>query len=128
MPIDVIVPDADRKTYEAWRYAPAVRHDDLVFLSGVIGKGASVADEFRDAWINIGRILGEAGLGYADIVELTIYMIGLRANAAEMAKAKDEFLSAPYPASTWIGVSELIRSGARAEIRVIARVPPGGQG
>ncbi len=29
MPINVIVPESARKTYENWHFAPAVRHDDL---------------------------------------------------------------------------------------------------
>ena len=39
MPIDVVVPEKDRKVYESWHFAPAVRHGDLVFVSGVIGRG-----------------------------------------------------------------------------------------
>jgi enamine deaminase RidA (YjgF/YER057c/UK114 family) len=38
-----------------------------------------------------------------------------------MATVKDEFIKEPYPASTWIGIAELIVPGARAEIKVTAR-------
>jgi len=38
-----------------------------------------------------------------------------------MVKVKDEFIKEPYPASTWIGITELVIPGARAEIKVIAR-------
>ena len=31
MTIEVIVPESARKTYTDWRFAPAVRHQDLVF-------------------------------------------------------------------------------------------------
>lgn len=51
-------------------------------------------------------------------------MVDLAANAAAMAKAKDEYIQGPYPASTWIGVSGFVRPGARAEIKVTARVKP----
>jgi enamine deaminase RidA (YjgF/YER057c/UK114 family) len=123
MPIDVVVPESSRKTYESWHYAPAVRHGDLVLCSGVIGQGESVEDEFRSAWESVGEVLREAGVGYEDIVDSTLYIVDLQKNAATMAKVKDEFIQAPYPASTWIGITELVIPGARAEIKVTARIP-----
>ncbi len=124
MTINVIVPEAMRKAYDAFHYAPAVREAGLIFCSGVIGQADSAEDEFRDAWEKIGLILADAGADYADIVDTTIYMVDLASNAAVMAKVKDTFVQAPYPASTWIGVSGFVRPGARAEIKVIARVTP----
>jgi enamine deaminase RidA (YjgF/YER057c/UK114 family) len=121
MTIDVIVPEAMRKAYDTFHYAPAVREAGLIFCSGVIGQGDSAEDEFRDAWEKIGLILAEAGTNYSDIVDTTIYMVDLAANAAVMAKVKDAFVQAPYPASTWIGVSGFVRPGARAEVKVTAR-------
>jgi len=123
MPIDVIVPESSRKTYQSWHFAPAVRHDDLVFFSGVIGRGETVEDEFRSAWQSLGEVLAEAGLGYDDIIDSTLFVVELQKNAATMAKVKDEFIKEPYPASTWIGVTELVIPGARAEIQVVARTP-----
>ena len=121
MPIDVIVPEAQRKTYENWHFAPAVRHDDLIFVSGVVGQGESAEEEFRHAWESLGGTLAEAGVDYEDIIDTTIYMVDLQKNAAAMAKAKDEFIKEPYPASTWIGITELVIPGARAEVKVVAR-------
>ena len=121
MAIDVIVPDSARKTYESWHFAPAVRHDDLIFFSGVIGSGESAEDEFRNAWKSLGEVLAAAGVGYEDIVDSTLYVVDLQKNAATMAKVKDEFIKEPYPASTWIGITELVIPGTRAEIKVTAR-------
>ncbi len=121
MAIDVIVPEADRATYENWHFAPAVRHGDLVFCSGVVGQGESAEDEFRNAWEGVGKVLAEAGVGYEDIIDSTLYLVDLQKNAATMAKVKDEFIKEPYPASTWIGITELVIPGGRAEIKVTAR-------
>jgi len=121
MAIDIIVPDSARKIYESWHFAPAVRHDDLIFFSGVIGSGESAEDEFRNAWQSLGETLTAAGVGYEDIVDSTLYVVDLQKNAATMAKVKDEFIKEPYPASTWIGVTELVIPGTRAEIKVTAR-------
>ncbi len=121
MAIDVIVPDSARKTYDSWHFAPAVRHEDLIFCSGVVGRGDSAEDEFRNAWQSVGETLAAAGVGYEDIVDSTLYIVELQKNAATMAKVKDEFIKEPYPASTWIGVTELVIPNARAEIKVTAR-------
>ena len=121
MSIDVIVPASARKTYDNWHFAPAVRHGDLIFCSGVVGQGDSAEEEFRNAWVSLGETLTEAGVGYEDIIDTTIYMVDLQKNAAAMAKVKDEFINEPYPSSTWIGITELVFPGARAEIKVTAR-------
>jgi len=60
-------------------------------------------------------------VGFEDIVDSTLYVVDLQKNAATMAKVKDEFIKEPYPASTWIGVTELVMPGTRAEIKVTAR-------
>ena len=123
MPIQVIVPESARKTYESWHFAPAVRHGDLIFFSGVVGRGESLEDEFRDAWQSLGETLLAAGVGYEDIIDSTLYVVDLQKNAATMARVKDEFIKEPYPASTWIGITELVIPGTRAEIKVTARRP-----
>ena len=123
MTIEVIVPESARKTYTDWRFAPAVRHQDLIFFSGVVGQGESAEEEFRRAWASLEVTLTEAGIGYEDIIDTTLYIVDLQKNAATMAKVRNEFIKEPYPASTWIGITELVIPGARAEIKVIARKP-----
>ena len=80
MSIDVIVPESARKTYENWHFAPAVRHGDLIFVSGVVGQGDTPEEEFRNAWTSLGETLSEAGVGYEDIIDTTIYMVDLQKN------------------------------------------------
>jgi enamine deaminase RidA (YjgF/YER057c/UK114 family) len=123
MTIETIVPEAMRRAYDLGHYAPATKANGFVFLSGVIGRGDTAEAEFRNAWRTVGAVLAEAGAGFADVVDSTLYIVDLAANAATMAAVKDEFIEAPYPPSTWIGVSSLIRPTARAEIKVTARVP-----
>ena len=121
--IEVIVPESARKTYTNWRFAPAVRHQDLIFFSGVVGQGESAEEEFRSAWASLEVTLAEAGIGYEHIIDTTLYIVDLQKNASTMAKVRNEFIKEPYPASTWIGITELVIPGARAEIKVIARKP-----
>lgn len=123
MPINVIVPDEARRSYETMHFAPAVEHEGLIFVSGVVGRGDSAEDEFRNAWTSLGATLEAAGVGYEDIIDTTLYIVDLQKHTGTMAKVKDEFIKEPYPASTWIGITELVFPGARAEIKVIARRP-----
>lgn len=124
---DVILPDADRRAYEAFHFAPAVRSGDLIFCSGQIGLATGGAvpdkpeDEFRNAWQAVGRILAEAGLSYENIIEYTTYHVGLQQHLQAFMKVRDEFIDAPWPAWTAIGVSELAVPGARVEVKVVAR-------
>lgn len=126
MPRDVVIPDADRQSYEAFHFAPAVRHDGLLLCSGQLGLGErgripeDPAEEFRNAWTAVGRLLDEAGLTFDDVVEYTTFHVGLREHLEAFMSVRDEFVSAPWPAWTAIGVSELAVPGARVEIRVIA--------
>ena len=123
MSINVIVPEKSKASYDQMHFAPAVEQDGFIFCSGCVGQAESAEDEFRQAWQQIGAILAEAGCGYEDIVDSTLYIVDLQANAATMFKVKDEFIKAPYPASTWIGITELVIPGARAEVKVTARKP-----
>ena len=126
MPRNVILTEADRHSYDNFHFAPAVAAGGLLVCSGQIGAGADgkvpedAAEEFRNAWQAIGRVLAAAGLGYEDIVELTSYHVDLPAHMRAFMAVKDEFLAAPWPAWTAIGITSLAARGARAEIRVIA--------
>jgi enamine deaminase RidA (YjgF/YER057c/UK114 family) len=122
---NVIVPDQNRRAYESFHFAPAVRAGGLVILSGQIGLDSagripeSPEEEFRNAWRAIGQTLAHAGLGYEDIIEYTSYHVGLQAHLTTFMKVRDEFISEPWPAWTAIGITELAVPGARVEIKVI---------
>ena len=126
MPRNVILTEADRHSYDNFHFAPAVASGGLLVCSGQIGASADgkvpedAAEEFRNAWQAIGRVLAAAGLGYEDIVELTSYHVDLPAHMRAFMAVKDEFLAAPWPAWTAIGITSLAVRDARAEIRVIA--------
>ena len=126
MPKDIIVPSQDKALYENFHFASATRAKGLVMCSGQIGTTSgggvpeSAEDEFRNAWLSVGRVLSAAGLGFGDIAEITSFHVGLRDHLAVFMKVKDEFVKEPYPAWTAIGVSELAVPGARVEIKVVA--------
>ena len=117
---DLILPESMKKTYDQFHFAPARRHDGVVYCSGQIGHGDTAEEEFRNAWQLVGQVLAEAGLDYSNIIEFTSYHVGLQEHLGDFMKVKDEFLNEPFPAWTAIGITELAVPGARAEIRVMA--------
>ncbi len=111
--------------YDNFHFAAASWSGDILHCSGAIGtRGASVPDDFEDearlAWQAVGKVLEEAGLGFDDIVEYTTFHVGLGATLPVFMKVRDEFINAPWPAWTAIGITELAVPGARLELRVTA--------
>ena len=113
---ELILPESMQKGYENFHFAPAQRHEGVLYCSGQIGSGETAEEEFRSAW----QLVGEIGLDYSNIIEFTSYHVGLQEHLADFMKVKDEFIKEPYPAWTAIGISELAVPGARVEIRVRA--------
>jgi len=110
-----------------WHLAPVLDTGDFVFLSGITGAGPDLTvsddpeEQFRDAFRFVLANLAAAGLDLSNVVEMTTYHVGLRKHLDAFIKVKDEFVAAPYPAWTAVGVNELITMGTLVEIRVIAR-------
>ena len=120
-------PPAFAHFIEDWHFSPVLDTGDFVFLSGITGARAdlTVADDpetqIRDAFQFAKEHLEAANLTFSDVVEMTTYHVGLRGHLATFMRVKDEYVTAPYPAWTAIGVSQLITEGTIVEIRLIAR-------
>lgn len=127
-----------RGLYEGWHFAPARVEGGWVFVSGIVAvagdsvpiDSARLAVSFRRAWRAVRARLEAAGSSTADIVDLTSYHVfGSAAFSGTkdehirvFRRVKDEFVPAPYPTWTGVGVAELFPDGGLVEIRVIARL------
>jgi enamine deaminase RidA (YjgF/YER057c/UK114 family) len=126
-PTDVVVPPSQRAFYDRFHFAPAVKSGALLLCSGQIGAGADgtpQADpeaQFVSAFEQVKAVLAEAGLGFADVVEMTSFHVGMQ-HLLTFAGVKDRYLTEPYPAWTAIGVSELAFPGGLVEVRVTAQL------
>lgn len=127
MAITVVNPEGSQALYDRFHFSQAVKSGDLLLCSGQIGtdaKGAvpsDLASEFRNAFSAVGRVLTHAGLTFSDVVEYTTYHVGLQKTIPTFMQVRDEFIKAPWPAWTAIGISELAVPGAHLEIRITAR-------
>jgi 2-iminobutanoate/2-iminopropanoate deaminase len=110
-------------------YSQAIGTGSFVFCSGQVPLQAAtselvsedVAEQTKQALLNLGAVLKSAGLSYANIVKTTVFLTDLSRFADMNAVYANFFQDAP-PARSTIEVSGLPR-GAKVEIEAIAVKP-----
>ena len=120
---------ADRHAlYEQHGYSAAIRSGDLLFVSGQVGSrhDGTPEPEFEQqvqrAFANLKAVLGAAGAGFDDIIDVTTFHTDPEQQFPTIMKVKSEnFATKPYPNWTAVGVNWL--AGFDFEIKVIARIP-----
>ncbi|KAF3429981.1 hypothetical protein E2986_00869 [Frieseomelitta varia] len=109
-------------------YNQAVLVDRTLYLSGSLGvdvktgelvSGGAVA-EARQALINMGYVLKEAGSDYNKVIKTTIFLEDMN-NFGGVNEVYKEFFTENYPARSTFQVSKL-PMGAKFEIEAVAVV------
>jgi len=108
-------------------YTDAVRAGDLLFVSGCVpvdseGKlvgGDDVVAQTRQALENVGRVLEAAGVTFADVAKVTVYLTDVD-DRPEINPVRREFFGKTRPASTLVEVSRLTIPGAKVESEAVA--------
>lgn len=112
---------------DVWHLSPVVDTGEFLFFSGQTGFHPDAfvdpdpERQFRDVFKFLKANLAAANLTLADVVEMTSYHVDMRKHMPAFLAVKDEYIFAPYPAWTAIGVSGLMTEGTLLEIRVIAQ-------
>jgi enamine deaminase RidA (YjgF/YER057c/UK114 family) len=100
----------------------------LLFVSGQVGvdeDGAAVGDgdfeaQTRQVFVNIGRVLEQAGMSFENVVQLGVFMTDM-SELRTFSRVRDEFVNtAAPPTSTAVGVTALARPELRVEVSAIA--------
>lgn len=131
---EVIVPATMRRIFEEYGYAPALRVGELVYVAGQVGRTADlqvIVDpeaQFTAAWDNCRIVLEAAGCGFADVVDLTTYVVDMPVHMPLFREVKRRHFPQGTCPWTAIGVSALSRPGLLAEIKMTALVPDGSAG
>jgi len=106
-------------------YTDAVRWGDLLFVSGVapLDKdlrlvSEDVAEQARKVFTNMKDVLDAAGATFADVLKVTVFLTDVR-DRARINPVRKEFFGAARPASSLIGVKELVVPGMKIEIEAI---------
>ena len=108
-------------------YSVAIRHGNLVFVSGMTGikpgtqdiVDGGVAAQTRQTLENIQTALQTAGATMADVGECTVFLLDM-ADYAAMNRVYIEFFKTDPPARATLAVSALPRPAARVEIKCSA--------
>ena len=128
-----------QRSYDEFKYAPARRAGDYLYISGVIAgprggqarDAAAFTDQTLQAFRIIDQILKADRLTFADVVMINTFHVwngpgfnGTRDEQfAAFAKAKDEFMPPPHPAWTAVGTTGLLADDGVVEIQMIAYAP-----
>lgn len=101
----------------------------LIFISGqvpqdangnLVGKG-DIEAQTRQVFSNIKAMVEGAGGSVADIVKITIFMVGITPSAYEaVGRVRREFFGGDYPASTMVEVKRLVSTDWLIEIEAWA--------
>lgn len=106
-------------------YSVAVQAAGLVFLSGQVAlkpaggrEDGDAAAQTRQVMNNLGAMLADIGLGYADIVKTTIFMVDI-GDYTDVNRVYAEYFEGDPPARSAVEVSAL-PGGFRVEIEIVA--------
>lgn len=87
----------------------------------IVGIG-DIRAQTRQVLDNVRTILAAAGGTMADIVQVVVYVTDMR-HLAAIHEVRAEYFEPPYPASTLVQVSALVRPELLVEISAIAVIP-----
>lgn len=129
-PKQVLMPeDADARAFqEAVGYSTAVIHGDTIYLSGVVA-GPMEGEEgmepaFTRAFEYLTRTLERLGATWDDVLVFDTFHQGpMGPQLDALVPVKNRYITAPFPAWTAVGVTELYEPTALVEIRLTVRNP-----
>ncbi|MFN4329604.1 MAG: RidA family protein [Limnobacter sp.] len=106
-------------------YSQAIRLGNFVFTSGQIGLvpatgelvGETTQEQARQAFSNLKAVAEAAGGSLANVVKFTLFLTDL-SEFAQVNAIMQEYVSAPFPARSTVGVASLPK-GARFEVEAI---------
>jgi 2-iminobutanoate/2-iminopropanoate deaminase len=102
-------------------YAQAVLVDNVLYVSGVPGRG-TMAQQLQGAYRGIEATLKAYGLTFQHVVKENLYALDIEAVKANNAVRK-AFYKGDYPAATWVQIARLYMPEALVEVEVIAHLP-----
>jgi enamine deaminase RidA (YjgF/YER057c/UK114 family) len=109
-------------------WSNCIRAGDLLFISGQVARpfeggktlvGKTEYEQAKQIFSRIQRICEAAGGSLGDIVKMTIFLVDIRKNT-EVWRARREFFTGDFPASTLVEVRSLAGPETLVEIETVA--------
>ena len=105
-----------------------IRAGDFLFISGQVARpfeggktlvGSGEYEQAKQIFSRIQRVCEAAGGSLEDIVKMTIYLVNIK-NNTEVWRARREFFTGDFPASTLVEVRSLAGAETLVEIETVA--------
>ncbi len=111
------------------RWSNAIRAGEFLFISGQISRahdgktieGKAEYEQSKIIFTKIKNLVEAAGGTLDDVARVTIYMVDIRQNT-EVWRARQEFFTGDFPASTLVQVAALGTPEVLVEIEAIAHI------
>ena len=103
-------------------YAQAVLVDHILYISGTVGRGTSMAEQLKGVYSGIERTLKQYGLSFQHVVKENLYTTDIEA-VKQNNDIRKAFYKGDFPAATWAQISRLFMPTALVEVEVIAHLP-----
>ena len=109
-------------------WSNGIRAGDMLFISGQVARpleggrtlvGENEYEQSKQIFTRIKLICEGAGGSLEDVVKLTIFMVNIR-NNTEVWRARREFFTGDFPASTLVEVRSLAGPETLVEIEAVA--------
>ena len=109
-------------------WSNCIRAGDLLFISGQVARpldggrtlvGSNEYEQAKQIFTRIKLICQGAGGSLDDVVKLTIFMVNIK-NNTEVWRARREFFTGDFPASTLVEVRSLAGPETLVEIEAVA--------
>jgi 2-iminobutanoate/2-iminopropanoate deaminase len=122
----VVVPNVAEADPGLW--SNCIRAGDFLFISGQVARpfeggrtlvGSNEYEQTRQIFLRIKRICEAAGGTLDDIVKMTIFLVNIK-NNTEVWRARREFFTGDFPASTLVEVRSLASQETLVEIETVA--------
>lgn len=122
--------DAEARAFqEAVGFSDAVVHGDTIYLWGVVAapqdgeKGLVPA--YERAFARLDATIRRLGATWDDVIVFDTFHAGgtMAAQLNELVVVKNRYITAPFPAWTAVGVTELYEPTAVTEIKLTLRKP-----
>jgi enamine deaminase RidA (YjgF/YER057c/UK114 family) len=122
---EIIIPKGMEIFVDKFHYAPAVKVDNTLYISGQLGRDENLQviegaeAQYTQAFENLKAVLAAAGATLENVVDLVTYHTDMR-DIMRFMEVKNRYFTKHYPAWTAIGVSALAMPGLLAELKATA--------
>jgi 2-iminobutanoate/2-iminopropanoate deaminase len=106
-------------------YTQAILVDNVLYISGTVGRGTTMAEQVQDVYTGLDRTLKHYGLGFQHEVKENLFTTDIEATKAANDVRK-QFYKGDFPAATWTQISRLYMPSALVEVEVVAHLPKKG--